>query len=176
MAYRTRNDRSWLTADDAGTVCTLLAAYRATKDDLPERVRRALWHADRSSHCRYLNECVTHIVTGMEALLNTGDDEPVTAQFVKRSRHLATELGIEASGTFWNWVYDARSKAVHGEEVTLVVPAGWDETTGDPPADLRKIARAQDVLRTTIRRAIEEEVFRQVFTSDESIRERWPLA
>jgi hypothetical protein len=53
----------------------VLDQYRAVKDGLPERVGRSLWHADRSCYCRYIHEAVTNIVTGLEALLNTGEDE-----------------------------------------------------------------------------------------------------
>jgi len=64
---------------------------------------------------------------------------------------------------------------VHGAEAKLVAPAGWDETAGDPPVDVARIAKAQDVLRETIRKALEEEEFCAVFESEASIRARWPL-
>jgi hypothetical protein len=175
IAYRSRKDRFWLTTAEAEELCGLLDQYRAVKDVLPDRVRRALWHADRSCYCRYINEAVTNIASGLEALLNTGEEEPIVAQFVKRSHAVAGELGLETSRSYWSWVYDVRSKAVHGAEAELVVPAGWDETPGDPPVDVAKIAKAQDVLRKTIRRALDEEEFRMVFESQESIRNRWPL-
>lgn len=175
VAYRARNDRSWLTTDEAGALRTLLERYRAVKHDLPDRVRRGLWHADRSSFCRYLTEAVTNIVTGLEALLNTGDDEPVTAQFVKRSQRLAAELGTDTSRTYWSWVYDVRSKAVHGDEVTLVAPPGWTESSGDLPLDVARVAKAQDVLRAAIRRSIEDDAFCAAFASDEAVRQIWPL-
>jgi hypothetical protein len=175
VAYRTRTDRFWLTPGDAEQLRGLLEQYREVEDALPDRVRRALWHADRSAYCRYINEAVTNIVTGFEALLNTGDDEPVAAQFVKRSQALATELGIETSRSYWTWVYEVRSRVVHGDEGRLVVPAGWDETAGDPPRDVARIAQAQDVLRSAVRRAIEDEEFRLVFADDALIREQFPL-
>jgi hypothetical protein len=175
IAYRSRKDRFWLTTAEAEELRRLLDQYRAVKGLLADRLRRALWHADRSCYCQYINEAVTNITAGLEALLNTGEEEPIAAQFVKRSQAVAGELGIETSRSYWNWIYDVRSRAVHGAEAKLVVPAGWDETPGDPPADVAKIARAQDVLRKTIRRALEEEEFRIVFESEESIRGRWPL-
>jgi Apea-like HEPN len=132
---------------------------------------RAAGVSDRA----HIHEAVTNIVTGLEALLNTGEDEPIAAQFVKRSQALATELDIQTSRSYWNWVYDVRSKAVHGAEAHLVVPAGWDETEGDPPRDVARIARAQDVLRLVLRKAIEDEAFRAVFENEESIRRRFPL-
>jgi hypothetical protein len=175
IAYRVRKDRFWLTTEEAEEVRDLLDQYRAVQATLPDRVRRALWHADRSCYCRYIHEAVTNIVTALEALLNTGEDEPIAAQFVKRSQALATELGVETSRSYWSWVYDVRSKAVHGAEARLVVPAGWDETDGDPPRDVARVAQAQDVLRSALRKAIEDEAFRAVFENEESIRARFPL-
>lgn len=175
IAYRARKDRFWLTTAEAEALRQLLAQYRAVKEALPDRVQRALWHADRSCYSRYINEAVGNIVTGFEALLNTGEGEPIAAQFVKRSHALAAEVGVETSRSYWRWVYDVRSKAVHGAEAMLVVPAGWDETTGDPPRDVARVAQAQDVLRLALRKAIDDEGFRGVFESEESIRQRFPL-
>jgi hypothetical protein len=175
IAYRSRKDRFWFTTDEAQTLRALLDHYRAVKDELPDRVSRALWHADRSCYCRYINEAVTNIATGLEALLSTGEDEPITAQFTKRAKAVADELGIETSLTYWSWVYDARSKNVHGAESKLVAPVGWDETDDDPPPDVVKIAKAQDVLRAAIRKSIEDDDFRAEFASDETVRARWPL-
>jgi hypothetical protein len=175
-AYRTRNARFWLTEAEAHELRHLLDQYREVEDGLPPRVRRAMWHADRSSYCPYLAESVGHIVTGLEALLNAGTDEPITSQFVKRSPQLANELGYETSKSYWNWVYEARSRAVHGAGDRLVVPAGWAETAGDTPKDVARVATAQDVLRSAIRRAIEDEQFRTIFETDEGIRVRWPLS
>jgi hypothetical protein len=175
IAYRARKDRFWFTAEEAKELRTLLDVYRALKDGLPDRVKRAVWAADRSCYCRYMQETLTHIVTGLEALLNTGDDEPITAQFVKRSQALAAEFGIETSRSYWSWVYKARSKVVHGAESQLVAPTGWDESEGDLPPDVARIAQAQDVLRIAIRNALADEELRSVFQKDESIRARWPL-
>jgi hypothetical protein len=175
LAYRFRNDRFWMTQGEAEELRGLLDVYREVKDALPDRVRRSLWYADRSAYCRFINEAVTNIVTGLEALLNTGEEEPIAAQFVKRSKAVADELDIETSRTYWRWVYEIRSKAVHGGESMLVALAGWDETRGDPPSDVAKVAKAQDVLRQTVRRALEDEEYRAVFLAEESIRARLPL-
>jgi hypothetical protein len=174
-AYRSRKDRFWFTHQEADELGVLLDHYRGVKDDLPERVGRALWQAERSCYSRYINEVATSIVTGFEALVNTGRAEPATAQFTSRAKALADELGFETSKSYWNWVYDVRSRIVHGAEGQLVAPAGWDETDAEPPQDVAKIAKAQDVLRGAIRRAIEDADFRAAFASDESVRLRWPL-
>ena len=176
VAYRARATRFWFTEAEAVELGVLLDQYRAVKGDLPARVSRAVWQAELSSRSRYLTEAVAHIATGLEALLNTGDDEPIAAQFVKRSRRLADELGFsETSNSSWSWIYDARSLVVHGAESKLVVPAGWDESGEEPPRDVAKITKAQDVLRAAIRRSIESEAFRAVFEYDDAIRARWPL-
>lgn len=175
VVYRTRKSRFWFTTQEAAELSALLAQYRRCHDALPDRVRRALWQVDRGCYSRYITEAATHIVTGFEALVNTGRAEPATVQFTRRARALADELGIETSGRYWSWVYDVRSRIVHGAEGRLVAPVGWDETDAEPPADVAKIAKAQNVLRAAVRRAIEDQAFRDVFDSDESVRLRWPL-
>jgi hypothetical protein len=172
-AYRSRKDRFWLTTAEAGTLRELLDQYRAVKDLLPSRVTRALWQADLSAYSRYIDDAATRIVTGLEALLNTGEDEAIVAQFVRRSQALASVLEIDTSRTYWSWVYEVRSRAVHGDESKLVAPAGWAETTDNPPPDVARIAKAQEVLRKAIRKAIEAEEFRAVFESEERIRARF---
>jgi hypothetical protein len=175
MAYRSRKDRFWLTTTEADTLRVLLDQYRAVKDTLPDRVKRALWQADLSAYSRYIDEAATRIVTGLEALLNTGDDEPIAAQFVKRSQALATELGIETNRRYWSWVYDVRSRVIHGDESKLIAPVGWDETESEPPPDVAKIATAQEVLRKAVSKAVEDDDFRAVFASAETVRARFPL-
>jgi hypothetical protein len=176
VAYRARKARFWFTDAEATELRTLLELYRAVKDVLPDRVKRALWQAELSAQSRYLTEAVTHIATGLEALLNAGEEEPIAAQFVKRSRQLADELEIEGtSNTYWSWIYGARSHVVHGAESKLLAPTGWAESDEEPPPDVVKIAKAQDVLRAAIRRAIEDDDYRGVFETEDAIRERWPL-
>jgi hypothetical protein len=175
-AYRARKARFWFSEPEANELRTLLDQYRAVKDDLPDRVKRAFWDAEQSSMSRYITEAVAQIATGLEALLNTDENEAITAQFVKRSRQLADELGIEGtSNTYWSWIYKKRSEVAHGSESTLVAPVGWYESDEEPPEDVKRIAKAQDVLRSAVRRAIENDEVREVFESDDAIAERWPL-
>jgi hypothetical protein len=176
VAYRARTARFWFTDAEATELRQLLNRYREAKNGLPARVSRAFWQAELSSRSRLLSEAVMHVVTGLEALLNTGTEEPITAQFIKRSKQIADELGIDdTTNTYWDWVYEARSAVVHGADGKLVAPAGWYESDEEPPADVAKIAKAQDVLRAAIRQAIEDDDFRAIFQSDDAIRARWPL-
>lgn len=175
VAYTTRKARSWLTAADAAELRVLLDQHRAIQPLLPARARRALWHAERSTQRAFLTEAVASIVTGLEALLSIRDDGQPTKQFLVRSKALAEELGIATSRSYWDWVYDARSLSVHGGESRLVAPAGWAESADDPPEDVVKIAKAQDVLRAAVRRTIEDEDFRGVFADDGQLRTRWPI-
>jgi Apea-like HEPN len=176
LAYRARKSRFWFTNAEAIELRTFLDNYRAAENALPQRVKRATFQAEASAQSRYLSDAIAHLTTGLEALLNTDEDVQITAQFVKRSKQLADELGIDGtSHTYWTWIYTARSKVVHGAEVKLVAPEGWYEGHEEPPADVKKIAKAQDVLRAAVRRAIEEDDFRAVFDSNEAIAARWPL-
>ena len=176
-AYRPRKDRFWFTDAEAAALRTLLDRYRAVKDALPDRVKRALYEAEMSARSRYITDAVVRITTGLEALLNTGEETQVTARFVSRSKQLMVELGLgKTSNAYWKWLYAARSHVVHGAESKLVAPVGWDATEGDPPPDVAKIAKAQEVLRTAIRRAIEDDTFRSVFDNTETVRDHYPFA
>lgn len=174
LAYRLREERFWLTVEEAAQLAALRDAYRAVSGALPDRVSRALWHAERSTHTRYLHEAVTQIVTGLEALLKTERHE-ATRQFTVRAPALAAELGFEPTGVDWAAVYAARSDASHGARVELFAPAGHAAGGAPPLEAVAQVAGAQDVLRTAVRKAIEDTDFRASFADDEAVRGRWPL-
>jgi hypothetical protein len=153
LAYRARKSRFWFTDAEAIELRTFLDQYRAAEGALPHRVKKSdLPGGGKRAVALPVRRDRAH-TTGLEALLNTDEDVQITAQFVKRSKQLADELGIDGtSHTYWTWIYNARSRVVHGAEVELVAPEGWYEGDEEPPADVKKIAMAQDVLRAAVRR------------------------
>jgi len=97
LAYRARKSRFWFTDGETAELRTFLDQYRAAKDVLPQRVKRAIFQAEASAQSRYLSDAVAHITTGLEALLNTNEEAQITAQFVKRSKQIADEFGIDGT-------------------------------------------------------------------------------
>lgn len=177
-AYTVRHERDWLTYEEAAELRALLASYWEAKDDLPQRVTRAMWRAEYASAIRWGDVSLPTIVSGLEALLKT-ERHAATRQFKERACALADELGVSDVTESWaEGIYDARSDWVHGSSVTLFAldPAlsGGPSNPSESQA-FQDLARVQDLLRAAIRRAIEDKTFRARFESDDSVRSHWPL-
>lgn len=66
---------------------------------------------------------MTHIVTGLEALLKT-ERHNATEQFTTRAPAMADAIGLDGAAIDWDAVYAARSDASHGAEIELFAPPG----------------------------------------------------
>jgi hypothetical protein len=114
--------------------------------------------------------------TGGQALLKVGRDG-LKRQFAQRATALADELSIDGvTEEFCAEMYDARSDWVHGAHVRLFTTSGEGPETDEQWRVLGEIAKLQDLLRAVVRRCLEEPAFREIFTSDEAISERWRIA
>jgi hypothetical protein len=177
--YRLRHDRDWLDMAEGAELCRLFSAYRERNSPLPPRVRRAMWRTEYASWVKWADLSLPLLVGGLEALLQT-EHEQATKQFVRRVPALAEEVGVEeVTRKFCDDMYDTRSQWVHGARVKLFA-AGPEAQPGQAPTEeqwsvLGKVARLQDVLRSAVRRAVEDDQFADVFVDDERIRERWPI-
>jgi hypothetical protein len=183
--YRLRRDREWLDAPEGRELAALLAAYWEDHEQLPSRVRRAMWRMAYAPCLRWADMVLPILVGGIEALLKIGRRD-LTQQFKKRAPALAIDVGIDGLGEdLAERLYDGRSDWVHGSHVQLFAgpstgaDTSAEEEAGGPQSSdeqsaLAEVALLQDVLRSAVRRAIEDAEFRQLFAADESITERWP--
>jgi hypothetical protein len=188
--YRLRRDREWLDAAEGRELAGLLAAYWECREELPPRVRRAMWRMAYAPRIRWADMVVPILIGGLEALLKIGR-HGLTQQFKKRAPALAADVGIDGFGEdLAERLYDGRSDWVHGSHVQLFAgPSPSAEAPGeeepeeeapegpqssDEQSAFAEVALLQDVLRAAVRRAIEDAEFRQVFVADERIAERWP--
>jgi len=178
-AFTVRHERDWLSYEEAEELARLLDAYWAAKDDLPQRVTRAMWRAEYASSIRWGDVSLPTNVSGLEALLKT-ERGYATKQFRERATALAHELGITGVSEEWaEQIYDARSDWAHGSSVRLFAmdPAlAGGPTNPTESQAFRDLAKVQDLLRAAIRRAVEDEEFRARFASDDSVRSSWPVA
>lgn len=187
--YRLRNGRDWLTADEADELRQLIADCLPVKDNLPWPVIHALNIGEDAVHLRIIQRSLLLIATGLEGLVQSSPYD-VSRQFRERVPRLAAEVGVaEVDEEYASELYTARSEAAHGAPVGMfrvqVEPAaGEDEpelpqAEPEPPeAELEPaamIARAQDLVRATVRKAIQDADFRAVFQSAGTIAARWPI-
>ncbi|HEU4658485.1 MAG TPA: hypothetical protein VFR97_13210 [Capillimicrobium sp.] len=177
-AFTVRHERDWLTYDEAEQLAQLLDSYWAVKDHLPPRVTRAMWRAEYATSIQWGDVSLPTIVSGLEALLKT-ERGYATKQFKERATALASEVGVDGVTEEWaESIYDARSDWVHGASVKLFA---LDPSRAGGPSNLtesqafRDLATVQDLLRAAIRKAVQDEGFRERFVSDASVRSHWPV-
>lgn len=189
--YRLRRDRDWLTSNEATELRQLLADHMPIKDTLPWKVIHALNLSEDAVHLRILQRALLLISTALEGLIQS-DGYRVSKQFRERLPQLAAEVGVEGiDEQFARDLYQARSEAAHGAPVSMfhVVPEPEqpppDEEPEQPHGDpeppeaaidvAAPLALAQDLLRATTRKAIQDPTFRQIFDSAQTVAARWPV-
>ena len=177
--YRLREDRDWLTEEEATELRDLIDAYWASMDDLPVRVARALSLSEGVVHTGVLERALVLLMMGVEALLNT-NKERVVKQLTTRMPLVAGEVGVAGiSRRYSRRMYDDRSHPAHGQELKLPAVTANSQDDDAPAAFdadyFAKVARLQDLLRAIVRRAISDPEFADVFRSDNAIRARWPV-
>lgn len=152
--------RNWLTLGDAEALRDLLGAY--TSSSLPPRVNRALWFHEAASRQMDVAVRWALFVTAIEALISVSFDK-LSKQFQVRTMGLAVEVGAAITKQQLNRAYSNRSKVDHGAATSL------------PANDLKTLLLIENVLRATLRKAILEPAFRDVFAEASKIEQRWPV-
>jgi hypothetical protein len=154
--------RDWLTEPEAAKLGQLIAML--DKRRLPERVTRALWYHEYAARTYYLEVRWPVVATALEALIHT-DRRHTTYQFVARTSALAKHLGVSGfSESLASQAYDHRSQISHGQKLE------------DLSDELRGVYGAMETtLRNALLRAIEDENFRETFSTDDSIRQNWKI-
>jgi hypothetical protein len=126
------------------------------------RIRGALWWAEYAARTYQVEVRLAHVVTAFEAFLNT-DSRLATPQFLLRFPALSRELGFDVSRTFTNELYDARSKTAHGRFTSLAKAT----------RQARQLAKAEEILRAALKKAIEDDDFRIACETLAGIEARW---
>jgi hypothetical protein len=180
--YRLRHTRDWMTLGEVGELRDLVAAFRSTRDNLPTRVRRALWNADYGPTIRWLDIRVPLLVIAFEGLISTSSSL-TRRQFRERVPALAEEAGVAGvTPKLCNEMYAARSRWAHGSHIAL---ARETRTEPEPDADVgaartdadevAMVALFEEALRAVVRRCIEDGDFATAFIDGDSVRARWPI-
>jgi hypothetical protein len=164
--YAPDGDRKWLSQPEAEELAQLLQRFLAVRDDLPLRVNRGIRLAEYATRTDEYIVAVIWTVSATEALFNT-DRSKLRRQFVERSTAVAAELGVDgATKDVANAIYTARSESVHG-----AVP-----NIADHDQAVLELAAIQRLVRAALRRAVDDQTFRDTFRDDASVRARWPVS
>lgn len=160
-------ERAYLDDVEAEELNRLVTTWYEVRDELPSRVRYAMWLAEFSHHTSYLQIMCIDVVAALEALLNTGPDLP-TKQFVTRVRKLADAVDVAGmSRKVASDIYELRSGLIHGDPMWTITSGGDEEAL---------MLKAQNVLRAAVRKAIEDREFAAIFADEATINAMWPIA
>jgi hypothetical protein len=164
--WLTSDKRTWLDQQDAEALRDLIARWNTDQEQVPKRIKHALWLHESAVRIKYLEIRIPHTVTALEALINT-DSGRLGDQFCQRVEWLADELGIVGvDRALTKRVWRLRSRWTHGDRV---------EVTGAPKL-AEELERLQTVLAQAILRAINDHSFRGWFDSRGTIRSHLPVA
>lgn len=159
--------RDWLSVED-GKVLRTLMPWISGK--MHPRVHRAYWNHEYAMRSYYLDARWTSVVSGLEALMNVGDQE-VSWQFRDRVRQLAEEFQIGLSDDDLLTSYRLRSKLVHAEgflfDLETILPKSQH-------SDL--YGRLELLLRSAVKRCLLDESFGNFFSDDAAVKRRWRLS
>jgi len=155
--------RRYLTEQDAQTIKKLLPQYNP--HSFPQRVKRALWRFDYAFYEYYIDFRWLFVSAAMEALIHT-DPYRSTAQFCARLAALASKVNL----TQWT---EQKLRSLY-RDYRCAVAHGQDIRKADPKT-IEDYAKFEDLVRAILLRCVEDEAFREIFSSDESIRTHLPV-
>lgn len=162
-AWVSNNDvRNWLTEIEAKELALLVEAYCRTQ--LPKRIRQAIWLLEYAFRTEFLDIRWPLICMGFESLIHT-DYSHSTKQFSERVAKLAEIIGrCDFCKEKAKDAYNARSSLVHGQLL--------DNLENDK---LRLYEELEDLLREILKKAIMDNSFALIFSSDIDIRTKLPI-
>ncbi len=152
----------WLNDDDASALGRLCESFVRCSSVLPPRLKRAFWNCEYAAALEWVDLRWGVVATALESLVHT-DRQHSTRQFVDRVAALAERLIVEFTKDDARRAYGLRSSVAHGQ--------GFQSLDDETVALYR---RMETVLRCSIRQAIEDAAFREIFMSDDTIRAEFP--
>ena len=160
-----RSPRDWLSVEDGEHLRKLMPWV--SQKPMHGRVHRAYWYHEYAMRSYYLDARWTLVVSGLEALVNV-EERDVRKQFRVRVKQIADELQVKIAVAELNNAYTLRSKLVHGETFLFGL-----ETTLPKDQQSELYEKLELILRTTVRRCLDDEHFNDSFRDDKAVKQRW---
>lgn len=156
------NSRNWLTEAEGNEIAILINTY--FEADLPTKIRQALWYLEYAFRTYFMDVRWPLICMGLESLIHT-DRHRSTKQFSFRVKKLASEVGkSDFPEQKADEAYIMRSKLVHGQLIRDI-----------EEYKLELYEALEEILRGVLKKAILDSSFADIFSSDDKIRNRWPI-
>ena len=156
------SSRNWLTEAESKENAILLSAY--SEANLSKKIRQALWFLEYAFRTYFMDVRWPLICMGLESLIHTNRYKS-TKQFSCRVEKLALE--VEKSDfpeQKAEEAYTMRSKLVHGQLIRNI-----------EDYSLELYEALEGILRDVLKKAILDSSFAGIFSSDDNIRNKWPI-
>lgn len=164
QAWTAIPEHDWLSLDDFEQLRELMAVFGENPLTPKSRLSRALWYFEYASRTELIDVRWPLIATAVETVLST-DPSKATRHFTRRISMLAAYLGLPAiTQSDASRMWGLRSALVHGAK-----------HGGLGPDDFALYRRMEEVLRATLRRAIEDAAFRAMFDTSASLDAAFPV-
>jgi len=163
-------NENWLIPDDLPMLHDLLDALHARL--LPRRIESALWHHEVAARQFFIDLRWPLLITSLEALIRIKDERRQTGQFAGSTQVFVDRLlaigqmdaTLSATEAELRQIYTQRSLVAHGLAFGALEP--------DSQALYRSLER---LVRGAIRKALLDDSFRSILSSDENIATQFPL-
>lgn len=168
-AYVGREDENWIRDADVVELRDLLTAFRP--DQLPDRVKRAMFYHEIAHQIRYIEIRWPLVVTALEALIHTDDRRLPKKRSMGSTKQFTTRLNsLNAYIPALAWtesdltrIYDYRSASAHG--------AGLGSEALNPRV-MKLYHVVEDGLRAIIIACIKQPAVAAIFASNTSVRSK----
>jgi hypothetical protein len=170
LAYVLDENANWLLPADVPQIGALLAGYDVPS--MPARVKNALWQHELASRSYYIDQRWPTLVTALEALVHVRGERLLNGRHVGTMKAFVDRLiamrridpCLEVSDSTVRAWYDRRSDLAHGS------------VFGSLDTSSRSLYRSlEEFTRRVLRSALTERPVSQLFSSDSSIQQAFPL-
>ena len=156
------NQRNWLIETEGQELFALLEVYHKT--NLPKKVKQALWFLEYAFRTELIDIRWPLTCMAFESLIHT-DKYKSTKQFSYRVTKLASEVGKnDFDEQKAVQAYEMRSSLVHGQLIDNLEQDKWD-----------LLEAVEEILRLVLKKAILNQSFADIFSTDDKIRNKWPI-
>jgi len=156
------NQRNWLIETEGQELVALLEVYHKT--NLPKKVKQALWFLEYAFRTELIDIRWPLTCMAFESLIHT-DKYKSTKQFSYRVAKLASEVGKnDFDEQKAAQAYEMRSSLVHGQLIDNLERDKWD-----------LLEAVEEILRLVLKKSILNQSFADIFSTDDKIRNKWPI-
>jgi hypothetical protein len=165
--YISDGTKDWLSPNN-GLELQKMMPWISKSKKMYDRVHRAYWHHEEAMRSYFLDRRFPLVVAGLESLVNIEKYRDVSKRFVRRTKNLAIELGIDLSPEELDKAFSLRSELAHAQNFLFGLHYILPPDQHRPLYD-----KLESLLRLAVKQSLLDETFGAYFTNDDTVRAKW---